>query len=530
MNTSTLKRLLWATFFTATTATVTAVNAEPLIQVTVAQGKLQGTAEHNLAVFKGVPFAKPPVGELRWKAPQPAEKWQGVRKAQEYAPAPIQAGNPVSGISEDSLYLNIWTPAESSVDKLPVMVWIYGGGFSFGSSSDPIFDGTELANKGVIVVSIAYRVGQLGFLAHPELNKESPVGVSGNYGLLDQLAALKWLKQNISEFGGDANNLTIAGESAGGISVSMLAASPLAKGLFNKVISQSGGSFGPTRIKNYPGENMSTLQQAQTEGFDYVKQFGTTSIAQLRKMSAKTFIPKGWSLPGGWPIVDGYVIKDDQYKLYQQGKFNDVPALIGYNSDEGVSFVWDPDVNNFVDGVKTRFGQFAPSTLEAYPVAKNSIPRSARNLVRDAAFGWHTWSWAKLQTEHGRAPVYLYYFDHHPERKLGGKDEDYGSGHGHEIAYMFKNLNKADPNVTKNDLKMSDIMATYWTNFAKNSNPNDDALPNWPAFNNDKPSTMYFQQQAKVGPVPDKQALETLDQYFKWRRTPAGEKWANQVR
>lgn len=526
MNTSTLKRLLWAAFFATTTASV---NAEPLTQVSVAQGKLAGTAQQNLAVFKGVPFAKPPVGELRWKAPQPAEKWQGVLKAQAYAPAPIQAGDPVSGISEDSLYLNIWTPAESSTDKLPVLVWIYGGGFSFGSSSDPIFDGTELANKGVIVVSIAYRVGQLGFLAHPELNKESPAGVSGNYGLLDQIAALKWLKQNIAAFGGDANNVTIAGESAGGISVSMLAASPLSKGLINKVISQSGGSFGPNRIKNYPGENMSTLQQAQAEGFDYVKQFGTTSIAQLRKMSAETFIPKGWSLPGGWPIVDGYVIKGDQYKLYQQGKFNDVPALVGYNSDEGVSFVWDPDVNNFVDGVKTRFGQFAPSLLEAYPVAENSIPRSARNLVRDAAFGWHTWSWAKLQTEHGKAPVYLYYFDHHPERKPGGKDEDHGSGHGHEIAYMFKNLNQSDPNVTANDLKMSDTMATYWTNFAKSGNPNNTTLPHWPAFNESKPSTMYFQQQAKVGPVPDKQALEILDEYFKWRRTPAGEKWANQI-
>ena len=524
MNTSTLKRLLLAAFFTATTGTV---NADPLTQVTVAQGELEGTAQQNLAIFKGVPFAKPPVGELRWKAPQAAEKWQGVRKAQEYAPAPIQAGNPVSGISEDSLYLNIWTPAESSADKLPVLVWIYGGGFSFGSSSDPIFDGTELANKGVIIVSIAYRVGQLGFLAHPELNKESPAGVSGNYGLLDQIAALKWLKQNISEFGGDANNVTIAGESAGGISVSMLAASPLTKGLFNKVISQSGGSFGPTRVKNYPGENMSTLQQAQTEGVDYVKQFGTTSIAELRKMSAETFIPKGWSLPGGWPIVDDYVIKGDQYKLYQQGKFNDVPALVGYNSDEGVSFVWDPDVNNFVDGVKTRFGQFAPSLLEAYPVAKNSIPRSARNLVRDAAFGWHTWSWAKLQTQYGKAPAYLYYFDHHPKRTPGAKDEDHGSGHGHEIAYMFKNLNKADPNVTENDLKMSDIMATYWTNFVKSGNPNDKTLPNWPAFNNGKPSTMYFQQQPKVGPVPDKQGLKTLDEYFKWRRTAEGENWAN---
>ena len=523
MNISTFKGLLWATALATATA-----NATPITDVTVTQGKLRGSAEKNLAVFKGVPFAKPPVGELRWKAPQPAEKWQGILKAQAYAPAPIQAGNPVSGISEDCLYLNIWTPAKSADEKLPVLVWIYGGGFSFGSSSDPIFDGTELAKKGVIVVSIAYRVGQLGFLAHPELNKESKSGTSGNYGLLDQIAALKWLKKNISKFGGDANNLTIAGESAGGISVSMLAASPLSKGLFNKVISQSGGSFGPTRVKSFPGENMSTLKQAQSEGVDYVKQFGSHSIAELRKMSAETFIPKGWSLPGGWPIVDGYVINGDQYKLYQQGKFNDVPALIGYNSDEGLSFVWDPDVNNFVEGVKTRFGKFAPSLLEAYPVAKNSIPRSARNLVRDAAFGWHTWSWARLQTAHGNAPVYLYYFDHTPARISDAKEQDYGAAHAQEIAYVFKNLNKSDKKVTENDLKISDIMATYWTNFAKNGTPNDNTLTNWPAFDERIPSTMYFQQQPKIGAVPDKQALETLNEYFKWRRTEEGEKWANQ--
>ncbi|WP_404341781.1 carboxylesterase/lipase family protein [Pseudoalteromonas mariniglutinosa] len=523
---SSFKHILWVALL-AITAPI--AQATPLTQVSVAQGKLIGSDEGNLTVFKGVPFAKPPVGELRWKAPQPAEKWQGVRDAKEFAPAPIQAGNPPSGSSEDSLYLNIWTPAKSSAEKLPVFVWIYGGGFSFGSSSDAIFDGTQLANKGVIVVSIAYRVGQLGFLAHPELNKESKAGVSGNYGLLDQIAALKWLNNNITAFGGDANNITIAGESAGGISVSMLAASPLTKGLINKVISQSGGSFGPTRKNNYPGENMSTLQQAQVEGLDYVKQFGASSIAELRNMKAETFIPKGWSLPGGWPIVDDYVIKGDQYKLYQQGKFNDVPALIGYNSDEGLSFVWDPDVDKFVTGVKERFGPFAENLLDAYPVANKHIPRSARNLVRDAAFGWHTWSWAKLQTQHGKAPVYLYYFDHHPTRKAGAKDEDHGAAHGHEIAYMFKNLNKADPNLTKADVQMAEAMATYWTNFAKNGNPNDDTLPNWPAFNNNKPSTMYFQQQPKVGPVPDKKALETLDRYFQWRRTPEGKKWANQT-
>ena len=274
-------------------------HAADLQQVTVEQGRLQGKAEGGLTVFKGVPFAQPPVGDLRWAPPQPAEKWSGVRPALEYAPSPVQAGEPAAGKSEDSLYLNVWTPAQADTDKLPVLVWIYGGGFSFGSSADPLTDGTRLANKGVVLVSIAYRVGQLGFLAHPELSAESPAKVSGNYGLLDQIAALTWIKNNIAAFGGDPDRVTIFGESAGGISVSMLAASPLAKGLFHGAISQSGGSFGPTRKQNYPGENMSTLKQAEADGVNYVAQFGASSIAELRQFEADKFIPEQWSMPGG---------------------------------------------------------------------------------------------------------------------------------------------------------------------------------------------------------------------------------------
>ncbi|QYK03056.1 carboxylesterase/lipase family protein [Shewanella psychrotolerans] len=504
------------------------VKANTMEKITVEQGVLQGKIENNLAIFKGVPFAKPPVGELRWKAPQPAEPWDGIKQSFDYAPAPIQAGNPPSGKSEDCLYLNIWTPARSADEKLPVLVWIYGGGFSFGSSSDPIFDGRNLANKGVILVTIAYRVGQLGFLAHPELSAESPHHVSGNYGLLDQVAALKWLQKNISAFGGDAQNITISGESAGAISVSMLAASPVAKGLFQKAISQSGGSFGPARTTNYPGENMSLLSQAEAEGQDYVKHFGASSIAELRKMPADKFIPAGWSLPGGWPVIDGHVIPDDQYKMYQQGNFNDVPVLIGYNSDEGASFMWNNDVNQFVQGIETRFGKFAPSLLKAYPVDKDKITRSGRNLIRDVAFGWQTWSWARLQSDKGQAPVYLYYFDQHIDHPIGSPNFDHGSPHGQEIAYVFQNFNRADPSLTKTDFKLSESMATYWTNFAKNGNPNGSDLPNWPAFSDSNQKVMYFQQQPKVGPVPDKKSLEALDQYFEWRRTPEGEKWANE--
>lgn len=496
-------------------------------QVTVEQGILQGQRENNLAVFKGIPFAKPPVGELRWKAPQPAEKWSGIKQVTEYAPSPMQAGDPPSGKSEDSLYLNVWTPAKSPDEKLPVLVWIYGGGFSFGTTAGPVTDGTDLANKGVVLVSIAYRVGQLGFLAHPELSAESADKVSGNYGLLDQIAALQWIQSNIAAFGGDPKKVTIFGESAGGISVSMLSASPLAKGLFHGVISQSGGSFGPTRNQTFPGENMKTLQQAEADGVNYVKNFDAISIAELRKMPAEKFIPQQWTMPGGWPIVDGHVIPDDQYRLYEQGKFNDVPILVGYNSDEGASFVWNPDPKQFVEGIHTRFGKFAPPLMQAYSVTEDKITRSARNLLRDAAFGWHTWSWARLQAKNGKAPVYFYYFDQHPDYPKDSPKYGNGSPHGQDVAYVFQHLDPNHPDAMKSDPLISEAMATYWTNFAKHGNPNGKGLPKWPAFTNKSSKVMYFQQTPRVGAVPDEKALNQLNQYFEWRRSIEGSDWAN---
>ena len=234
-----------------------------------------------MLVFKGIPFAKPPIGDLRWRAPQPVKKWEGVLQADKFAPGPMQGGNPPSGKSEDCLYLNVWTPAKSAKEKVPVLVWIYGGGFGAGATSETTYNGKNLAKKGVVLVSIAYRVGQLGFMAHPELSAENSKNASGNYGLLDMIAGLQWVKENIAAFGGDPNKVTIFGESAGGIAVSMLCASPLAKGLFTGAISQSGGSFGPSSPTTYPGENMKTLKVAENEGVDYMKSAGVTSIAKL---------------------------------------------------------------------------------------------------------------------------------------------------------------------------------------------------------------------------------------------------------
>jgi para-nitrobenzyl esterase len=491
--------------------------------VKVEGGLLQGAYEDGLTVYKGIPFAAPPVGDLRWRAPQPAAKWEGVRQATKFAPGPMQRGNPPSGKSEDCLYLNVWTPAKSASDRIPVLVWIYGGGFNFGATSEKVYSGENLAKKGVVLVSIAYRVGQLGFLAHPELRAESPNHVSGNYGLLDMIAGLQWIQKNITAFGGGPNKVTIFGESAGGIAVSMLCASPLARGLFHGAISQSGGSFGPPRPTTFPGENLKRLADAERAGQAYVDSAGVSSIAEMRKISADK-LPAIRGL--AWPIIDGFVIPDDQYKLYEAGKFNDTPILVGYNSDEGASFSRERTPGDYITGVKTRYGKFADDLLKAYPVDSNKVPKTARDLARDAAFGWHTWSWARLQSKMGKSKAFYYYFDQHPDYPESSPRAGYGSPHGQDVAYVFKHLNTSDTLMTKTDLEISDAMATYWTNFAKHGNPNGEGVPAWPAFSDAHPVVMYFSQTPHIGSLPSAESLKSLDAYFKWRRTPEGEAWA----
>jgi para-nitrobenzyl esterase len=493
--------------------------------VKVQEGMVQGTLEDGLTVYKGIPFAAPPVGELRWKAPQPAGKWEGVKQTTKFAPAAMQGGNPPSGKSEDCLYLNIWTPAKSANDKIPVMVYIYGGGFSGGSTSESWISGEKLAKKGVILVSIAYRVNQFGFLALPELSAENPNHVSGNYGILDQIAALKWIQKNIAAFGGDPSKVTIFGESAGAISVSMLCASPLAKGLFSGAISQSGGSFGPTRATTFPGENMKTLAQAEKDGQAYLQKAWVTTLAELRKIEADK-VPSGFGMPGGWPIVDGYVIPDDQHKLYETGKYNDVAVLIGYNSDEGASFSREKTPEEYYAGVRARYGKFADDLIKAYPATENSVPKTARDLARDAAFGWQTWAWANLQARTGKSKVFYYYFDQHPNYPKDSPRYGYGSPHAQDVSYVFQHLDAANPEITKADLDLSEAMSTYWTNFAKYGHPNGNGVPEWPVFSSKKNEVMYLTGPTPfVGPVPSAESLKVLDKYFEWRRTPEGEAW-----
>jgi len=484
-------------------------------------GLVRGAAEPGLTVYKGIPFAAPPVGDLRWRAPQPTAKWEGVRQATEFGPDPYQ-GDGKGNVSEDCLFLNIWTPAKTASDKVPVLVWIYGGGFSFGSTSTPVHNGEHLARKGVVLVSINYRVGPLGFLAHPELSAESPHHVSGNYGLLDQIAGLQWVKKNISAFGGDPDKVTIFGESAGGIAVSMLCASPEAKGLFRGAISQSGGSFGPARPTTYPGENMRRLADAEASGVAFAKKVGASSLAELRRVAADK-LPPGFGSGSGWPIVDGWVIPGDQHKLYEAGKYNDVAILVGYNSDEGLSFSREKTPEEFISGVKARYGKFADALIKAYPPGEHSVPKTARDLMRDAAFGWQTWAWATLQARTGKSKVYYYHFDQHPTHPAGSTEADHGMAHGMDVPYVFQTLDPKDPKLSAGDRAISETVSTYWANFAKNGDPNGPGVPVWPEFTESNRQVMYFHDTASPGPVPSADSLKVLDAYFAWRRTPEGD-------
>jgi para-nitrobenzyl esterase len=428
-------------------------------------------------------------------------------------------------VSEDCLYVNVWTPAKSADDRLPVLVWIYGGGFSFGSTSTPVHNGEHLARKGVILVSLNYRVGPLGFLAHPELSAESPHHVSGNYGLQDMIAGLQWVQKNIAAFGGDPAKVTIFGESAGGIAVSMLCASPEAHGLFRGAISQSGGSFGPTRPTTYPGENMRTLAEAEQSGVALAAQVGAHSLAELRQVPPQK-LPAGFGSGSGWPIVDGWLIPDDQYKLYEARHYNDVAILVGYNSDEGLSFSREKTPEEFIANTQKRYGPFADRLLAMYPVTKDSVPRSARNLTRDAAFGWQTWAWATLQSRTGKSKIFYYYFDQHAPHPAGSPNADHGTPHGVDVPYVFQTLDRSKPQTTAADLAISELMSTYWTNFAKHGNPNGSGVPAWPEFTDANRQVMYFHDEAHPGPVPGAEPLAVLDEYFAWRRTPEGQAWA----
>ncbi|HKS95810.1 MAG TPA: carboxylesterase family protein [Terriglobia bacterium] len=515
-----ISRWIGAVVLSAAGLLATAADAQ-VVTAVVTGGRVQGVVANGIAAYKGIPFAAPPTGENRWRAPQPVISWTGTKRADAFAPACVQdiafavrLGAPAA-VGEDCLYLNVWTPAKTPGDMLPVMVWIYGGAFVGGGTNWPLYDGTHFAEQGVILVSVAYRVGAFGFLAHAELSRESGHG-SGNYGLEDQLAALRWVRDNIAQFGGDPHRVTIFGESAGGISVSMLAASPRAKGLFQGAISESGGSLAPPRTTPQGNGGAPTLKLAEANGARLLEALGANDIKSARALPADKVLAAAAKVPRGfWPTVDGYVIMGDQYVLYEAGRFNDTPVLIGTNSDEGAAFT-PPKVTpaSYEKQIRDAYGEKADLILSVNPHATDAEAHTAaKNNFRDSVFAWSTWAWASLQSRKGRSKAYLYYFDHRTPASPAG------SSHATEIGFVFGNLSNPVAPPGEADKALSALMSAYWVNFAKRGDPNGPGLPAWPAFSDAAPQVMHFDtsSSAREG-VPNAQQLKALDAYFAWRR------------
>jgi para-nitrobenzyl esterase len=473
--------------------------------VKIDTGLLQGVAASesgDVVVFRGIPYAAPPVGDLRWRAPQPAKAWEGVRECAKFGPAAPQIVSPLlatfpgmslgASTSEDCLYLNVWAPAHHSPEKLPVMVWVHGGGYTFGADSQPLYEATNLSRRGVIVVGMNYRLGALGFLAHPALNAESEKGVSGNYGLLDQIEALRWVQKNIAAFGGDPQRVTVFGESAGGNSVYSLLLTPLAKGLFQRAIPESSGTLNFAQLK----KSAYGREPAEYQGIEFAKKCGVPDgpgqLAALRALPVDVLLKSVPGLDGPRminfrntgmrlaPIVDGYVIPDDPMTMFQQGTVNAVPMIVGANGNEGSMFTLVsklPATAEAFDAILERdFGpKFAATFKELYPPAQ--AKKSVTELMGDFSFV-DSARFVARNYEHAHAPAYLYNFSHVAAGTLG---KMLGAHHGSEIAFVFDNL-QLGKEQSPADQKVRDAMIGYWVQFAATGNPNKAGLPEWPAY------------------------------------------------
>jgi len=478
------------------------------------QGKLQGNTsltDSSIAVFKSIPYALPPLGLRRFRHAETAADWQGTRLASDFSPACLQPAYPrksfyaraATPTSEDCLYLNVWTPrsalaGSTATDSkaaqpkgLPVMVWIHGGGLTRGSGSISTYDGTRLAAKGVVLVTINYRLGAFGYMAHPEASAESSFGVSGNYGTSDQIAALVWVQRNIAAFGGDADNVTIFGESAGSWSVHHMLATPRAKGLFHKAIGQSGARFG--RMAALRGDASS----GHAQGVKLQVVLGAENLAELRSLDGATLLAASQQMRFN-EVLDGVIFPEQLYEMFAGHRYNVVPLMVGYNADEGTTLggldSYPKSSKDYIASLEKRFGSFSEQLLKHYPA--DDPKSSSLSLMRDSLFGHGMHTWARLNAQKEK-DTYFYYFTHEP---LG---QPLGAFHAAEIAYAFDNVpaqvseqaiaaEEPAEDTVDVDQRLSTLMSDYWVAFAYKGKPEVEDAPRWPRYSAKKPLHIEF--------------------------------------
>ena len=514
------------------------------VQVETTAGTIEGTFDTRSGIqqFFGVPFAAPPVGDLRWRAPQPLTPWEGVRETKAFGPRPVQA--PVfgdmdfrsAGMSEDCLYLNVWSPAESADAALPVLVYFYGGGFVAGDGSEPRYDGQSMAQKGIVAVTVNYRLNVFGFLAHPELSAEADYGASGNYGLLDQQAALQRVHDNIAAFGGDPARVTIAGESAGSVSVSVQMASPLSRDLIAGAIGESGAAIQPT-LAPVP------LAEAEKTGKEFADQIGRSSLADLRRLSTvELYRAYVASRRFGFPlVVDDYLLPATLPEIFAAGEQAQVPLLLGWNSAEipGMAFMQGQPYASeaYVAKVKEAYPERYQEVLELYPHATDKeVEYSATDLASDRFIVYATWRWFDLHRQYSDSPVYRYLFsrvrpplvDQNRMSALAGGTVErdgstppppppIGAPHASEIEYAMGNLYLVDDYAwTDTDRAVSKVMQEYFANFVKTGDPNGADLPQWPAADaaDTQPSVIVIDETTEAQPATNDDRYRFLSETY----------------
>jgi para-nitrobenzyl esterase len=504
--------------------------------VRIESGLLSGDVSTDGIVrsFKGVPYARPPLGGLRWRGPQPPAAWDGVRPAKQFGPRCPQPSRLPTSIqyfgpeaeAEDCLYLNVWTSARAPDERRPVMVWVHGGAYYIGSAGQPIFEGERLARRGVVVVTVNYRLGRLGFLAHPELSAENDERVSGNYGWLDLIAALRWVQGNIGAFGGDPGCVTIFGQSVGAHTVCAFMASPLTRGLFHRAIGQSGAAL--SALGETDGGSILPLEAAENAGRDFAQTLGAHSIAELRAKSAEE-IQLVRSEAGGtivrvmdptasgpvkretaWPVIDGHVLPEAPNVVFARGAQIDVPLLTGSTASEGALFAGAPSLRAFNEQAHAEYGASAPAFLDLYAASTDAQACAAsKAALGERLFVAQNWKWARLHAQAGRSKAFYYRFDRVPPAP---ELKDIGAFHTSDIPYVFQTFEAYKQWPWQPwDHQLSETMASYWANFARSGNPNGAGLPAWPSFDVHHEATMTFAGDVAVTSVPNRRRLAFWD-------------------